>query len=177
MDFSKVKTTRIAFKFSYIGKNYSGLVVQEDTSLVTVESKLFDALRLCCLIDPDPNAKVAKCVYARCGRTDKGVSALANVCSLIVRYLPAGDYCTRINGALPADIRILAYAEISPYFDARFSCVYREYKYFFLKREMDIDLMRKCCKSYIGLHDFRNFCKKDESTKFGLEAQPGEELE
>ena len=27
MDFSKVKTIRIAFKFSYMGKDYSGLVV------------------------------------------------------------------------------------------------------------------------------------------------------
>ena len=35
---------------------------------------------------------------------------------------------------------------------------------------MDIDLIKTACKKYIGLHDFRNFCKKDESAKFGLEA-------
>ena len=51
----------------------------------TVEQKLFDAMKKCCLIDPDPNANMKSTVYTRCGRTDKGVSALANVCSLVVR--------------------------------------------------------------------------------------------
>jgi len=133
-----------------------------------VEAKLFDAFQKCCLIDS--NAKIASCVYTRCGRTDKGVSALANVCSLVVRKLPKGDYCSRINHCLPDDIRILAYAEIPPQFDARFSCVYREYKYFFLRQGMDLDIIKKACKLYVGMHDFRNFCKKDESAKFGFEA-------
>jgi tRNA pseudouridine38/39 synthase len=78
-------------------------------------------------------------VYTRCGRTDKGVSALANVCSLVVRQLKLNDYCMRINACLPQDIRILAYAEIPPHFDARFSCIFREYKYFFFKQNMDIE--------------------------------------
>jgi len=43
MDFAKVTTTRIALKFSYIGKNYSGLVIQENVA-ETVEARLFDAL-------------------------------------------------------------------------------------------------------------------------------------
>lgn len=135
MDFSKAQTTRIALKFSYIGKNYSGLVIQENTPN-TVEAKLFEALAKCRLIESETN--FAKCVYTRCGRTDKGVSALANVCSLIVRRLPAGDYCTRINHCLPKDIRILAYADVPPQFDARFSCIFREYKYFFHLNKMDI---------------------------------------
>ena len=87
--------------------------MQENVS-DTVEAKLFEALRKCCLIDPDPDVKVANCIYTRCGRTDKGVSALANVCSLIVRKLPNDDYCSKINHCLPPDIRILAFAEIPP---------------------------------------------------------------
>ena len=85
IDFSKVETIRIALKFSYIGKDYMGLVIQENASM-TVEAKIFEALMKCCLIERD--AKINKCVYTRCGRTDKGVSALGNVCSLIVRKLP-----------------------------------------------------------------------------------------
>lgn len=174
MDFSKVETIRIALKFSYIGKNYNGLVVQDNTS-DTVEARLFEALRKCCLINPDPQSKIANCVYTRCGRTDKGVSALANVCSLIVRKLPNADYCSRINHCLPHDIRILAYAEIPPHFDARFSCMFREYKYFFFRGDLDLNLVREAATKLVGMHDFRNFCKKDESAKFGFEAEDGED--
>lgn len=35
------------------------------------------------MIEEDTN----KCVYTRCGRTDKGVSALGNVSSLYVREM------------------------------------------------------------------------------------------
>ena len=55
--------------------------------------------------------------------------------------------------------------------------MYREYKYFFVKGKMDVDLIRQSCKQYIGLHDFRNFCKKDESAKFGLQAEDPEDAE
>lgn len=114
MDFGAVPKTRIALKFSYLGKNYEGgLVVQKNTD-DTVEARLFEALRKCCLIDPDPESKRFDCVYNRCGRTDKGVSALANVCTLFVRHLPIGDYCSRLNHCLPPDIRILAYADVPP---------------------------------------------------------------
>lgn len=161
MDFSKIKKTRIALKFSYIGKNYDGLVIQINTEN-TVEEKLFKALKTCCLIDPEQDG-IKSTIYTRCGRTDKGVSALANVCSLNVRFLPDGEYCQKINACLPPDIRVLAYADIPPQFDARFSCVFREYKYFFFKQDMDIDLIKEACKQYVGLHDFQNFCKKDHS--------------
>lgn len=30
---------------------------------------------------------------------------------------------------------------------------------------MDIEKIKTSCKKLIGLHDFRNFCKKDESIK------------
>ena len=30
---------------------------------------------------------------------------------------------------------------------------------------MDIDRIRQGCKKLIGLHDFRNFCKRDDSFK------------
>lgn len=126
---------------------------------------MFDALRKCCLIDPDPNSKLFDCVYNRCGRTDKGVSALQNVCTLFVRYLPKGDYCSRLNHCLPPDIRILAYADVPPQFDSRFSCIFREYKYFFFAGSdegIDVEKVRKAAKRYVGLHDFRNFCKRDE---------------
>ena len=66
---------------------------------------------------------------------------------------------------MPPDIRILAYADVPPQFDSRFSCIYREYKYFFFAgpdEGIDVEKVRKAAKRYVGLHDFRNFCKRDE---------------
>lgn len=35
---------------------------------------------------------------------------------------------------------------------------------------MNVDRMRLALKKFIGLHDFRNFCKKDESVKLEEDA-------
>ena len=64
---------------------------------------------------------------------------------------------------LPSDIRILGHCEVSASFDARFSCIFREYNYFFFKNQMDVPLIAKSAQKFIGLHDFRNFCKKDDA--------------
>ena len=113
------------------------------------------------LIDPDGD--MFKLRYTRCGRTDKGVSALGNVCSLFVRKLKDDDYTHRINRVLPADIKILGHAEVPVSFDARFSCIFREYNYFFFAETLDVHLMAESAKKLVGIHDFRNFCKKDDS--------------
>ena len=47
------------------------------------------------------------------------------------------------------------------YLSIRFSALYRTYKYFFVKGNLDIELMRSSCRKFIGPHDFRNFCKMD----------------
>ena len=101
--------------------------------------------------------------YTRCGRTDKGVSALGNVSSLHVRELKSDDYTSRLNRALPPDIRMLGHAIVPASFDARFSCIFREYNYFFFAEQLDVRLMASSAQKLVGTHDFRNFCKKDDS--------------
>lgn len=73
------------------------------------------------------------------------------------------DYGSIINNLLPDDIRIQGYAVVPPYFDARFSCLYREYKYFFNLKNMNLEKMKEATQKLIGTHDFRNFCKRDEN--------------
>jgi tRNA pseudouridine38/39 synthase len=46
-------------------------------------------------------------------------------------------------------------------FSARFDALYRSYKYFFLKGNLDIAAMQSAASSFVGRHDFRNFCKID----------------
>ncbi|WPH00407.1 Hypothetical protein R9X50_00323400 [Acrodontium crateriforme] len=90
-------------------------------------------------------------------------------------------YIQTLNRVLPADIRILAWCPSPPSdFSARFSCKERRYRYFFSNPAyatnpatlnspdggdglLDIEAMRQAAAKYVGLHDFRNFCKVDAS--------------
>jgi len=95
-------------------------------------------------------------------------------------------YPVILNRLLPPDIRILAWCPAPPpNFSARFSCKERQYKYFFTQPAfppipqhletknkgaaatqdgwLDIAAMQEAAKNFIGLHDFRNFCKVDAS--------------
>lgn len=97
-------------------------------------------------------------------------------------------YPVILNHLLPPDIRILAWCPVPPSdFSARFSCRERQYKYFFTQPAfppiprhleakskgitgkiiqdgwLDIEAMRDAAKKFVGLHDFRNFCKVDGS--------------
>lgn len=47
-------------------------------------------------------------------------------------------------------------------FSARFDAVWRTYKYFFVKGNLDITAMREAALHFVGKHNFRNFCRIDE---------------
>ncbi|KAF8602992.1 tRNA pseudouridine synthase [Ceratobasidium sp. AG-I] len=78
-------------------------------------------------------------------------------------------YVHILNRVLPPTIRILAWSPVSDTFDARFSCQYRHYKYFFTRSGrsnpggLDTAAMRDAACRLVGEHDFRNFCKLDPS--------------
>lgn len=75
-----------------------------------------------------------------------------------VKELP---YVQILNSLLPDEIRVLSWAPVNVDFDARFSCTYRKYKYFFPGADLNIELMNTAAKKLQGHHDFRNFCKMD----------------
>ncbi|GAA57020.1 tRNA pseudouridine synthase 3, partial [Clonorchis sinensis] len=131
------KKRRVAFQFAYLGWNYSGLAIQNFG--VTVMQKLMDAFEKARLIEDR-----ISCDFTVCGRTDKGVSALGQVVSLVVRSaLVSGlgivddsgtainerpsipdvelDYVFLLNKLLPPDIRILAWSPVGADFSARYS--------------------------------------------------------
>lgn len=174
-DFSKYPTRHIALKFSYLGWNYNGLAVQkEPTPLPTVEGVVLDALHRCRLIG---SLSTQECGFSRCGRTDRGVSALNQVISLRVRSnltleeqsdavndIREIDYLNILNSILPADVKLHSVCLRPPQgFDARFSCLSRHYKYIFHGEGLDIAAMNTAAAFYLGEQDFRNFCKLDGS--------------
>ena len=93
-DASKYSTRLIALKFAYLGQNYNGLEhhANNDTPLPTVEEELWKALYKAKLISPTWNENGREgdlswegCEYSKCGRTDRGVSALGQVVGIRVR--------------------------------------------------------------------------------------------
>ncbi|XP_078433973.1 pseudouridine synthase family protein isoform X2 [Wolffia australiana] len=167
----------VALKLMYFGPRFYGFAseAQQDP---TVEGEIFTALVKTKL----SSINRADLCYSRCGRTDKGVSSTGQVVALYVRskmketsadvinktetcvkMMPDEeiDYVKVLNKALPNDIRVTGWAVIPSHFHARFSCLGREYRYFFWRGSLDIVEMSNAAKKFVGVHDFRNFCKMD----------------
>ncbi|KAI6654291.1 hypothetical protein LOD99_690 [Oopsacas minuta] len=178
-DFSLYNLRHVAFKIAYLGQNYSGFAIQPHEKN-TIEEELFRAFIECKLI-----SSRTTCNYSRCGRTDKGVSAVGQVIALHVRsnlreglgIIPRIEnttegvedrvelpYVRMLQAKLPDEIQILSWAPVPIDFSARFSCLFRSYKYYFPKGNFDIEKMQEAALKFEGEHDFRNFCKLDNAT-------------
>jgi len=79
------------------------------------------------------------------------------------------DYVRLLNGVLPRTLRVLSWSPVDLSFSARFSCLARHYKYFFISRGLDVGAMREGARRLVGEHDWRNLCKVDPA-KFRLDA-------
>eukprot|EP00884_Botryococcus_braunii_P012692 jgi/Botrbrau1/21423/Bobra.0216s0038.1 len=173
LDFNAYEKRYVALEILYLGWDYHGFASQKNTPF-TVEGRLFAALVKCRLV-PE-GSTWSQLNYSRCGRTDKGVSALGQVVALNLRSGAARgasllapehelDYPAILNRALPSDIRVLGWTPIPQDFSARFSAQSREYKYFFVQDgSLDVAAMNEAAQKLVGLHDFRNLCKVDVRT-------------
>ncbi|KAI0202657.1 pseudouridine synthase [Astrocystis sublimbata] len=87
LDPSKYTTRLVALKLAYLGKNYGGFEYQVSTKVPTIEEELWKALVKACLIFPENPDEVDfdPMEYAKCGRTDRGVSAFGQVISIRLR--------------------------------------------------------------------------------------------
>ena len=174
--------SHVALRVVYFGQGMHGFAAQEGIEH-TVEGHLFRALlKTRLIVDRDSSE------YARCGRTDKDVSALGNVISLRLRsHLREGvgfaepdegsaaasaeagggaareelDYPRMLNAVLPPEVRVSGWCAVPVDFSARFSCRERQYRYFFDSSGLDVGRLREACRHLEGEHDFRNFCKMD----------------
>uniref|UniRef100_A0A8C4N5W7 Pseudouridine synthase I TruA alpha/beta domain-containing protein n=1 Tax=Eptatretus burgeri TaxID=7764 RepID=A0A8C4N5W7_EPTBU len=174
LDFSAFNFRHVALKIAYLGHRYQGYASQRNTEN-TVEAHLFEALQRTRLVQSKE-----KTSYSRCGRTDRGVSAMGQVISLYLRsnmaeglgVKPSANGVTRtseneipyaymLNKVLPHDIRILSWAPVPPEFNARFSCLSRTYRYVFPRGQLDVHRMAAAAQLFEGTHDFRNFCRPD----------------
>lgn len=188
-------TQRFRLEIGYDGTDFAGWAKQP--GLRTVEGALESALGLVLgkTMPPFPRFVVA-------GRTDAGVHAIAQVVHLDLtapqlakitrlqgRHAELGDgspklesastlLMRRLNGVLGMDRDIVVHrAEpAADGFDARFSAVWRHYRYRLadagvrkdplLRRttswttsDLDVALLDQAAASLVGLHDFQAYCK------------------
>src|SRR6266849_2944564 len=111
------------------------------------------------------------------GRTDAGVHALAQIAHLdISTNLPVETLRRRLNDELPADINILAAAQVPHRFHARHDAVARRYLYqvarrrtafakafvWWIKEPLDANRMREAAQPFVGMRDFQSFAASAE---------------
>ena len=166
--------SRYRIDFGYDGTDFAGFAKQP--GLRTVQSDLVKGLEV---IFGKDNKDFAMRVA---GRTDAGVHAQHQVVhvdlspSQIKRIGRNPDVASRVNTALPQDVRLFSFEKAPAGFDARYSAIYRRYRYKIadhasfldpllvryvlnLKVDLDLKLMRLAAKEMVGLHDFGAFCK------------------
>ena len=170
---------RIRMDLAYDGTDFHGWAGQPGLRTVqgTLEAALATLLRL-----PEVSVVCA-------GRTDAGVHARGQVTHLDVEDgvlataagrtdLPMPEaLLPRLNGILPADVRVRRVAAAPDGFDARFSALWRRYGYRIADRAesvdplarrhvltwprpLDLAAMEKASEALLGEHDFAAFCKQ-----------------
>ncbi|XP_048424761.1 tRNA pseudouridine(38/39) synthase isoform X4 [Pyrus x bretschneideri] len=126
----------VALKVMYFGQRFYGFASEAQMD-PTIESEIFKALEKTRLLVGDKKESQ----YSRCGRTDKGVSAVGQVIALYLRsnlketcennedsnkivcneqYEGEIDYVRVLNRALPEDIRVFGWCPVPLDFNARF---------------------------------------------------------
>jgi tRNA pseudouridine38-40 synthase len=163
--------SRIRLDLSYDGTGFSGWARQPGRRTVqeVVETALCAILR------------VGAAPLTVAGRTDAGVHAVGQVAHLdlpAALWRQAGETLTnRLSGLLPADVVVRRAGEVSADFDARFSALWRLYRYritdslaarhpirrtdtLWWPRRLDVDAMAAAGLALVGEHDFAAFCKR-----------------
>lgn len=149
---------------AYCGTAYHGFQRQENA--IGVQNILDEKLSLL------TNAPVRT---NGCSRTDTGVHANEYCFSFETEHgIPCDNIIRGMNSILPDDISILSCEEAPADFHARYSCKGKEYVYLLLNRQskdpfladralhypykLDIELMRREARDFVGTHDFTSFC-------------------
>lgn len=115
-----------AFRVAYDGRAYAGF--QRQPHADTVEGTILSALSDHDIVDPgDGPTHATPPGYAAAGRTDAGVSAVAQTVAFA-----APDWLTprAFNGQLPGSVRVWAAADVPETFHATHDAVRRTYRYY-----------------------------------------------
>jgi len=166
-------TQRWRLDLAYDGRAFSGFAYQpqRDTVAGLLRQTLATTLRL----DHEP-------IVVGAGRTDAGVHAFKQVVHVDLpagaRLALEGEALVRsLNRQLRGRIQVLRAEPVDHDFHARFSALWREYRYLVLESAppglesteawswsvqgpLDLAAMNRVATSIVGTHDFRAFCQR-----------------
>lgn len=154
----------------YEGTRYSGWQVQKNSR--TVQGILINTAKQI--------FKNEKIDIQGSGRTDSGVHALCQVAHLDSKTMLAPEIIRmKFNDLLPHDINILEVEKVSKDFHARHDVERRSYVYqiskrrtafgknyvWWVKDKLNVHVMEKASKLFLGMHDFVSFTDDDKNEK------------
>ena len=168
---------RLRLTLAYLGTNFHGLAPQR--GLRTVGETLLDALCTVNQLDERPTLVMS-------GRTDAGVHAWGQVVHVDIprpRRFELGRVHRSLNKLLNPEI-VVRDVTLAPHtFDARFSAIYRHYRYTIVNRTLldpfltqtawhvhaplDIRALRLASDPIIGHQDYTSFCRAEKSKPNG----------
>ena len=170
---------RFRLDLAYDGTDFYGFAKQ--SAYRTVAGELLSGLvKIFSEDDQDFRMRVA-------GRTDAGVHAQAQVLHLdltseqLKRIRRGHGVAERLNKIIAPDVRVISFEEAEPGFHARYSALSRRYRYSIADRSvvpnpmtsrylleilwhLEVEPMVEVAKEFIGLRDFRAFCKERDGT-------------
>ncbi|MCU4751784.1 tRNA pseudouridine(38-40) synthase TruA [Halobacteria archaeon AArc-curdl1] len=166
-----------AYRVAYDGTDYAGF--QRQPNVDTIEDAIFDALRALEVLEPGERKPPS---YAAAGRTDAGVSAVAQTVAF-----EAPNWLTprALNSRLPANVRAWASTEVPKDFHATHHATRRVYTYhLYAPRDggfvpgtepeqhtesdhepFDDGRFRVALETLSGPHDFANLTPDDDGTE------------
>jgi tRNA pseudouridine38-40 synthase len=164
---------RFKLEIEYAGTRYSGWQIQKNARTVAGEIER--------AVHAATAAKTFELYGA--GRTDAGVHALAQVAHLqLDTRIDEATLLGMINDELPADVNIVDLTRAPQRFHARHDAVARSYVYqisrrrtafakpfvWWVRDDLDVEVMRRAAALFVGMKDFRSFAVsdgEDRSTK------------
>ncbi|GJN21796.1 hypothetical protein PR202_gb09312 [Eleusine coracana subsp. coracana] len=122
----RYKRRKVAILLGYCGAGYQGM--QKNPGARTIEGDLEEALYHAGAVPEADRAAPRRYDWARAARTDKGVSAAAQVVSGRFYVDPPG-FTDRLNAQLAPQIRAFGYVRVTNSFNAKKFCDRRRYVY------------------------------------------------
>jgi tRNA pseudouridine38-40 synthase len=145
---------RVAIKFAYDGAHFSGYARQPGQR--TVEQMLLEVLSESKVMR-DPRSSR----FRTASRTDRGVSALGNVCAFD-SDAPIETILKILENGRSNDIFLYGNKCVDPEFYPRHA-MRREYRYYLKKKDLDVDAVLSTAALFTGEHNFQNFARIEPS--------------
>ncbi|CAF0949455.1 unnamed protein product [Adineta steineri] len=167
-----LKKRKVCVSFGYCGAGYFGLQRNaKDKVHRTIEDELVEAFVKVDAIPQTHADDMSKMAFQRAARTDKGVSAVANLVSL--KLAPLENLTELVNEHLPKQIRMFGVKRVAASFNSKNSCDARTYIYILptyafcpveeitsesyrVSSEI-LQLAKDVSSEYLGSHNFHNF--------------------